>query len=263
MNLFIIIISAVFSGKRIKIHRVLLGSAFGALAGCLMLVFRIPPIWLRWILNYIVINFVMIFIAFSVTGLKECLSLMAMSYAVSFFAGGVLSSIAGHLAAGRGLVLSIMVILTLMGILFLNKIKSSAGLAGMLYDVSLTYHGNTVCLKGLYDTGNRLKDPVTGKSVSLCEFAAVKELFTAEEIYDITYLLEKELKSTMLLHVIPYHAVGTKDGLLAAVVMDETTIHYTDSPYRVKNPLVALYMGNISADTEVQFIIHKNWRSLC
>lgn len=257
------IISAVFSGKRVKIRRVVLGSAFGAFSGCLVLVFRIPLIWLRWILNYIVINSVMVLIAFSVTGFREWVRLMVMCYAVSFLAGGILSSIAGHLTAGKSLVLSVMVIITLMGILFLNKIKASANLAGMLYDVSLTYHGNTVRLKGLYDTGNRLRDPVTGESVSLCEFAAVKELFTAEEIHDITYLLEKELKSTMLLRMIPYHAVGTKDGLLAAVVMDETTIHYTDSPYKVKKPLVALYMGNISADTEVQFIIHKNWRSLC
>lgn len=257
------IISAVFSGKRIEIRRLVLGSAFGACSGCLVLVFRIPVIWLRWILNYIVINSVMVLITFPVTGFKEWVRLMVMSYAVSFFAGGILSSITGHLRAGKTLVLSVMFIIACMGILFLNKIKASANLAGMLYDVSLSYHGKTVRLKGLYDTGNRLRDPVTGEGVSLCEFAAVKELFTAEEIHDITYLLEKELKSTLPLRMIPYHAVGTKEGLLAAVMMDETTIHYTGSPYQVKKPLVALYMGDISADKEVQFIIHKNWRSLC
>lgn len=261
--MFIIIMSAAFSAKKIHIHRILMGSAFGALVSCLMLVFRISPIWLRWILNYIILNSIMLFIAISITGIKEWIRILFMSYIISFVAGGIISSIAGHLPVDKKSVLLLMSVITFVGMLFLHRIKESVNLADIPYDVSLTYHGNMVRIKGIYDTGNRLKDPITKKSVSLCEFAAVKTLFTAEEIHDITYLFKKELKSTLPLRMIPYHAVGTKEGLLVAVVMDEAVIQYTDRPYRMKNPLVALYMGKISADTEVKFIIHKNWRSLC
>lgn len=240
-----------------------MGSAFGALAGCLLLVFRVSPIWLRWVLNYVILNSIMLFIAISITGIREWIRVLVMSYLISFIAGGIISSIAGHLPLDKISVLFLMSAVTFVGMLFCHKIKEAVSLTDMPYDVSLTYRGNMVRIKGIYDTGNRLEEPITKKSVSLCEFAAVKALFTAEEIQDITCLFKKELKSTLPLYMIPYHAVGTKEGLLVAVAMDEAVIHYASRPYRMKNPLVALYMGKISADTEVKFIIHKNWRSLC
>ena len=83
--------------------------------------------------------------------------------------------------------------------------------------VTLTYQGKTASFTALRDTGNSLRDPITGEPV----------LVVAGEIGEaLTGLTRKQLSSpleTMAarplpgLRLIPYHAVGSSGGMLLAM----------------------------------------------
>ena len=69
-----------------------------------------------------------------------------------------------------------------------------------LVRVTLAYHGRTVSLTLLCDTGNTLTDAQTGAGIPVVSERAVRDLLTADEI--------------ALLPCVPYCCVGTQDGFL-------------------------------------------------
>ena len=87
-----------------------------------------------------------------------------------------------------------------------------------LVDVSLTYEGRTSHFAALRDTGNELRDPVTGEKVLVVSEIVAREL-TGLTIPE----LEDPVKSiTMLpgLRLIPYQTVGNSGFLLALRITD-------------------------------------------
>ncbi len=97
--------------------------------------------------------------------------------------------------------------------------------AGALYvPVELSYGGKSVQLTALRDTGNTLRDPVTGKSVLI---------IGAEAACQLTGLSRQQLRTPLEaivtaqlpgLRLIPYHTVGQSTGFLLALQMPETRI---------------------------------------
>lgn len=104
------------------------------------------------------------------------------------------------------------------GVWLLCRVSFGDGAVGREYvPVSLTFQGKTVHFTALRDTGNTLRDPITGEPV----------LVVSGEIGEkLTGLTQKQLSSpleTMTarplpgLRLIPYHAVGNSGGLLLAM----------------------------------------------
>lgn len=98
--------------------------------------------------------------------------------------------------------------------------------------VLLTCEGRQVFLRALVDTGNLLRDPVTGSPVLIAERQAAARLFprrcapTEEALCHPTVCLEQLSRqwSPSRLRLVPYRAVGTERGLLLAVRVDEMEV---------------------------------------
>jgi len=88
--------------------------------------------------------------------------------------------------------------------------------------VELQYGGKTISLTALQDTGNSLKDPLTGQPVLIIGPGAAQTLtgLTAQQLRDPANAL------TVLpgLRLVPYRAVGRESGMLLAVRMDNVRI---------------------------------------
>ena len=90
--------------------------------------------------------------------------------------------------------------------------------------VTIEYHGRTMELTALEDTGNQLKDPLTGRSVLVIDGTQAQTL---------TGLTQQQLRcpvQTMLsapisgLRLIPYHTVGQPGGMLLALRIPQVKI---------------------------------------
>ena len=91
-----------------------------------------------------------------------------------------------------------------------------------LIPVELNYRGKHLRLTALRDTGNTLRDPVTGRSVLVVGVDAAKEL---------TGLTQDQLRHPVEtmgvipgLRLIPYHTVGQEGGLLLALPVKNARI---------------------------------------
>lgn len=109
--------------------------------------------------------------------------------------------------------------------------------------VLLRCEGRTVLLRVLVDSGNLLRDPVTGEPVLIAQRQAVACLFpgktapTAEELNSPAQVMASaEGWTASRLRLLPYRAVGTQRGMLLALRVDEMEVN----GQRWKNRLAAL-----------------------
>ena len=98
----------------------------------------------------------------------------------------------------------------------------------LLYPVVLSFKGRTKELVGLYDTGNQLSEPVSGRPVHIAEYESVKDLMPksyqelAENYMDTgTLELTKVTKLQMYeFTFLSYHSIGNEKGQLLGIRMD-------------------------------------------
>lgn len=90
--------------------------------------------------------------------------------------------------------------------------------------VELVYDGKRICLTALRDTGNTLRDPVTGGAVLVIGADAAKELtgLTQQQLKDpVAAMTTAQLPG---LRLIPYKTVGQSAGMLLALRIPEMKI---------------------------------------
>lgn len=116
-----------------------------------------------------------------------------------------------------------------------------------IYEVTLTENGEDIAIKALFDTGNLLRDPVSGKPVSVME--------ENEEIRQWLMKYPHKYK------IIPYHSIGNEHGILEGIVVDQLLIHKEQEQVIKKETIVALYKGKLSKNGDFQMILNHNLMS--
>lgn len=90
--------------------------------------------------------------------------------------------------------------------------------------VELSYKGKKLRLLALRDTGNMLRDPITGQSVLVVDAAAGQTLLglTLQQLSDpIAAVASGAVPGLRLL---PYRSIGSPQGMLAAIRLDDAQI---------------------------------------
>ncbi len=90
--------------------------------------------------------------------------------------------------------------------------------------VELSYQGRHTKLLALQDTGNTLKDPVTGQSVLIVSADVAKILLGLSKLQLASPVETLSSGAHPGLRLIPYHAVGRPNGMLLAMRFDDVRI---------------------------------------
>lgn len=115
--------------------------------------------------------------------------------------------------------------------------------------VELNFHGQTYHITALYDTGNALKDPITGRGVLVVD-ANIARRLTGLEAAALRDPVQN-LLSFPGLRLIPYQSVGNTGFLLALQITDakignrQESILVALSPNLLSNHYQALTGGNL------------------
>lgn len=243
--------------------RIALAAAVGAAWVCLIAIY---PIWpaAEWILTFFGVSSLMLWIAFRPAKIRGLLRQLGVLYCVAILAGGGINLFYFHTPAGNyvkqlirgetelkaaeaGVMIGavIAVIVTAKALSNLGKQRRRQN---SLYRAKLFFGKQQVTVQGFIDTGNRLKEPITGKAVHIIQAEAAK-LLTSEEEKPMSFL-------------VPYHAVGTENGLLTAIRIDRMELTAKDSSRIViERPLLGLYDGKISSNEEYQLILHAETKT--
>lgn len=143
----------------------------------------------------------------------------------------------------------------LMSVVF--RASAARGAEGKRIPVTVCLRGKTLHLTALYDTGNALRDPLSGQPVLVISADTAQALFppplriTGEWLKDPASCLERLQKSGYSVRLLPYRAVGTSGGLLLAIRCDRAEIGgriwkgllLALSPTHLENGVSALWGG--------------------
>ncbi len=155
--------------------------------------------------------------------LRRCVLFVLLSMALGGLAYGIRGGFWG-ITAGAAL----LCLLCILG--FRGKTEFASYIP-----VEICKDGKRIRLTALRDTGNTLRDPLTGERVLVvgADTAAALSGFSARELRTPVQTLAQASRPD--LRLIPYHAVGKPDGMLLGLKCDEVRIGG-----RSKGTLVAL-----------------------
>lgn len=209
-----------------------LGSLYGGI--CFLPGFQFMGNWLWRIVSLLLISWIAF--GFSVSGIRRCIVFLLLSMALGGIAVGINGSgVWGLIAASVGVFL-----LCFFG--FRGRIGRAIYLP-----VELTYGDKSVSLTALYDTGNTLRDPVTGKSVLVVGADVAQQLLglSRQQLHSPVTAVSSALLPG--LRLVPYRSVGQTGGLLLALQMHNVRIGTWKG-----STLVAFAPDGLSAEGDYQ-----------
>ncbi len=159
----------------------------------------------------------------------------------------LLSMALGGIAMGLGKGGLLTLILAAMGLCVLCSAGFQGKLGMLCVPLELRHGGKTVKLTALRDTGNTLRDLVTGESVLIVGAEAASSLLgmTKQEVASPVETVASGKYSG--LRLIPYRAVGQSCGMLLAVRLDEVKLNGVRT-----NTMVAFTAEGLSGAGEYQ-----------
>lgn len=110
--------------------------------------------------------------------------------------------------------------------------------------VSIAGEHSQITLKALIDSGNSLRDPISGAPVCIVE---------KEALSGVVSLTKPEN-----FRIIPYHSIGKSHGLLRAVFVEQIKVQKDEKEIIFHRVLFALYEGKISQSGDYQVILHPD-----
>lgn len=204
--------------------RVFLGAGAGALGACLVLCLPVPYGFVRIIAGHGLINLIMLKTGLGIRWGRETAKAFLLLYISGFLVGGILGAFRPYLRTA-GLFFAFAVV-SYYGALGVWKLLGAlAGREKSRREVRL-FRGERSCrVRAIVDTGNTLRDAVTGKPVCVID----------QKTADALGLFEKPEG----LRFLPYHSVGRREGVLPAFPLDKMEL--PGNPVQVvERPLVAV-----------------------
>lgn len=277
MDLLLLYLTGKVWRREVCGKRLFLGAALGGFWACLVTLNRgfsfLPlPEWLVSGLTALAVSFLMLRTAYSIPK-GAVLKYLITLYGLTFFAGGSVDVIYYHSFLGaylRGSLYGGVPEPVSLPVLLAGAALAAAGcllVVGYflprwrepdIREVSLTFRGKTIRLKGLYDTGNRLADPYFGQPVHVLELEACRGLLSGEEMAYLAGMERGEAgeeAAALCVLPVPFCSVGESHGILPAVFMEELWLE-GENPIRLDRPLIGLVSHRLNEEGQYQMILH-------
>lgn len=191
-------------------RRVLLGAALG---GVLYLIpFLLPgAAWLKLLIFFPISAAVMILVTFRIRSAEAFFRVCGVLLLVSFAFGGSLLFLFRALPGMRRLLTGVLGIMAVGALVFMEAAHLLIHKEDQeLCRVELTGKGAQITVTALFDTGNGLVEPISGKPVCILE----------KNVFDGLW----RTGNPEGFRAIPYHSVGKKNGILYGYLLPEIKI---------------------------------------
>ncbi|MCI8285206.1 MAG: sigma-E processing peptidase SpoIIGA [Firmicutes bacterium] len=198
---------------------------------------------------------VLAFIVFRPSGRQALVRLTIVFYCISFLTGGsaiafiYMSGCAGvvsngifYIGKGGYMLIIIGAFIGIAGVFTVVKyVRNRAPRGDEIVGVSIDIMGGILKCQGKVDSGNYLRDPLSGRPVSLIE----------REVAEKTWgEIENNKNWENRVRVIPYKSVGCEEGTLMAVRCDSITIDkgevFGRGKIYLRNAIIGFYEGSFS-----------------
>lgn len=247
--------------RRVKPVRIVIAAAVGGVASVIVFCADIPSVLLLPIKTLSAV--IMVFAAFFTRGghiLRTVLWLFALSgmtVAAAIMLAMLLGGATGVLVRcgtvyfdlPPGVFLPLFILSYAAAAAFMKILQNRR--AKRRYSVTISYGGKKITVPALFDSGNLLRDPLSGKCVSVLEWDKAKELIGAD--YGFDTILEHT--DNVILRAVPYRGINGTNGIIYAFAADELEI--PEERKSAANTLIGLYDGRLSPDGEYNALVNS------
>lgn len=210
---------------------------------------------------------------FGSKGIKELLRTLLIFYLTSFTFGGVTFALLYFISPGNILFengklvgtypLKMILIGGLIGffiiIISFKSIKNKISKKDMLCNISIVFEEGKVDINAIIDTGNFLKEPLTGKPVIIVEKDTLKKVIPVNILENMQEIIngtkEIEEKYISKIRLIPFTALGTENGLLLGIKPEKLYINYQGKIVENKKVIVGVYNKKLSRNNKYNALV--------
>lgn len=276
MDAIIIYATAIVLKVKIRHLRIIISSLIGAIYSVLSYISDLE-IYNNLFLK-IFLSIVMVYIAFSPQNIKTLMKQILIFYLTSFLFGGVAFALIyvikpQEILMKNGLFLGMYplktvflgaIVATAILITAFKVVKSNITKKDMMCNVSIELNNKTVNIKTMIDTGNMLKEPISGLPVIVVENTALYELIPKEILDNLDDILggdfqkiPDDIKSTYIakLKWIPYSSLGKQNGMLVGIKADKAIVEKDDQVIEHDNVIVGIYNKSLTKRGEYRGLI--------
>lgn len=149
-------------------------------------------------------------------------------------------------------------------IIGIKIVKSKILRKNTIYEIQIKINEKEIKTTAILDTGNMLKDPITGNPVIIVEKEELKKIIPEEILENIDSILggeinkiESKIENKFLskLKIIPYSSLGKENGILLGIKSDEVYIINEDKKYKKENIIIGIYNRKLTKKGEYKALI--------
>lgn len=274
MNYIILYATAIITKTKPKYLRIAIGAAIGAIYAVIV-VLNIMEIYSNIVFK-IIVSIVIVYVSLETKNIKTLVKDILIFYLTSFTFGGVALALLyfikpENILMKNGVYIGTYPIkIALMGgilgfmiiTLAFSVIKKRINKKSIYCDIQVSMNGDTASVKALLDTGNFLKEPITGVPVVIVEANSLKSILPMHLLDNIKPIIDgkQEIDSDLddflpKLRVIPFSSLGKQNGMLLGIKPDYLIVKMQDEEIKIKDVVIGLYEGSLTKDGKYNSLI--------
>ena len=269
MNYIILLATGIIIKTRIKNLRLCAGSLIGAIYTVMTYVITI-----KMYSNFffkILLSVIMIYVAFNPQNVKNMCKTLVVFYLTSFVFGGAAFALIYIIKPqdilmknGRFLgtyplktiILSTIVAFLIIIVTF-KIVKSKITKKDIYKNIKIEIDEKSINLKAMIDTGNMLKDPITGSPVIIVEKSILYNVLPRNLLDNLEKILlgntqniSTDVKNKYInkLKFIPFSSLGKQNGMLVGIKPTYVEIIEEEETFKREDIIVGIYEKSLTKD---------------
>ncbi len=267
MNYIILFATGLIHRTKIKKIRILFSSLMGGVYSILS--FALVLEVYSNIIFKILLSIVMVYIAFYPSNVKMLVKELIIFYLVSFAFGGCAFALLYFIKPQDILMrngvltgtypIKIALLGGMVGFVIVNiafkVVKGKLSKKDMFCEIIIYLNEKVKKIKAFIDTGNLLKDPISGMPVVVVESVELEEMIPREIMKHLNEILEGkeyDILSQMptayqlKFRVIPFSSLGKQNGLLLGFIADKVELETEERKEELSNVIIGIYEKNLT-----------------
>jgi len=274
MNFIILFATGIINKTKIKYWKLFLASLLGGIYSVIAYM-NILEIYSNLFVK-IILSICMVYIAFKSEKIKILFKQLLIFYLTSFTFGGVSFALLYFIKPQDILMkngvyigtypIKVVLIGGIIGFAILviafKVMKGKINRSNMYCEVKINLFEKSKKVKAVIDTGNFLKDPITGVPVIVVEKEVVRDFVNNDIIDNLDKIISGQIdeKTNMLeyaskVRLIPFSSLGKKNGLLLGINVDSIEIEFEDITRKIEKVIIGIYNDTLSSTKKYNALI--------
>ena len=265
MNYIILFTTGIVMKRKINHVRLIIASLVGSLYA-IVIYLNIVKLTSNIIMK-VILSIVIIELSFAEKDYKKMFKDLLMFYLMSFIFGGCSIALiyfisplnvktrngvlVGMYPIKITLIAGIVAFVIIQIAFRITKNKLSA--EDMLCTVEIFIEGKNKRIKALIDSGNMLKDPISGFPVIVIEKNKIKDILPAELLDNLNIIEGGDLNNIQSKYInkirlIPFSSLGKENGMLIGIKTEKIKITFKEKEEYIKDVIIGIYNKKLTKE---------------